>query len=200
LGVRMSRFDVKEGTTSEEKLAGIAKVRAGCEMNQRGCWIWNGFKNKLGYGAKSFQGKPWMAHRLMWALTRSAIPQGMFVCHTCDTPSCCNPDHLFLGDHKTNQRDMIYKSRHAKGGKTHCLRGHEFTPENTLVTLNECGGQRRSCKLCHRRRLRIKAGWPVDLAESLEAVPHGHGPVGAKWPRKKQRKRSSSISAPADTL
>lgn len=77
-----------------------------------GCWLWTGAVNQGGYGVFGHRGgECYMAHRLMWSLTCGPIPDGLFVCHTCDNPPCVRPDHLFLGTAKDNHQDMLNKGR-----------------------------------------------------------------------------------------
>ena len=83
-----------------------------------GCWNWSGKRLPRGYGQTSWSSceqprdkRCVYAHRAAWVLTFGAIPDGLCVCHHCDNPSCCNPDHLFLGTHKDNIADMDRKGR-----------------------------------------------------------------------------------------
>jgi len=81
-----------------------------------GCWIWTGATVPRGYGKLSVRTSFWeYAHRISWQLYRGAIQDGMYVCHKCDTPSCVNPDHLFIGSAKDNNDDMIAKNRNCIG-------------------------------------------------------------------------------------
>ena len=79
--------------------------------NIDGCWVWCGGINKQGQGVVRHQGKNWVTSRLAWTLIHGEIPKGMYICHTCDNPSCINPDHLWLGTPKDNTQDMIRKGR-----------------------------------------------------------------------------------------
>lgn len=79
------------------------------------CWIWNGKRDKDGYGEISFLGRAQKAHRIAWKLSIGPIPPKIMVCHHCDNPPCCNPAHLFLGTAKDNTQDMISKNRNAHG-------------------------------------------------------------------------------------
>lgn len=80
------------------------------------CWFWIGARASFdGYGSIRFQGKNMSAHRASYMLYKGPIPPGMYVCHTCDTPPCVRPEHLFLGTHTDNMRDKMAKGRHRVG-------------------------------------------------------------------------------------
>jgi hypothetical protein len=81
-----------------------------------GCWLWTGAVNTTGYGMVSGAGmKNIVAHRFAWKLLKGEIPAGLRALHHCDTPRCCNPEHIFLGTQKDNTADAMAKGRTTKG-------------------------------------------------------------------------------------
>lgn len=88
------------------------------------CWPWLGrlFDGQR-YGQFALDGRPARAHRVAWMLTRGPIPDGLYVCHSCDNPACCNPSHLWLGTHDDNMADRQAKGRTLRGAD-HPLRRH----------------------------------------------------------------------------
>lgn len=104
---------------SAEKLARALIARIQCDIavdakTKTGCSLWNGTRDKDGYGEVKVLGKKWRTHRLVFALSngREARPD---VCHTCDTPPCVDERHLFEGTNKENLEDCVNKGRHAFG-------------------------------------------------------------------------------------
>lgn len=91
-----------------------------------GCWYWTAYTDRKGYGYLGVTGTTIIsAHRFSYERHKGPIPKGMCVCHSCDNPSCVNPDHLWLGSNDDNMRDMAIKGRATRGSR------------NTFAKLNE---------------------------------------------------------------
>lgn len=115
------------------------------------CWEWTGPVNENGYGRMTIEYERWYVHRLSYELHHGTIPDGMNVCHRCDNPRCVRPEHLFLGTQADNMADMRAKGRAARRRRTHCKKGHPYTPENTRYHIS--GYQRcRECENAPRRK------------------------------------------------
>lgn len=117
-----------------------------------GCWLWTACA-ETGAGYGMFAGFPGdkRTHRISYRLHHGEIPPGLLVCHRCDVRTCVNPEHLFLGTHKDNMQDCSRKGRiqRVEALKTHCPKGHPYSPKNTRV--DKRGS--RHCRACHRDRV-----------------------------------------------
>lgn len=84
-----------------------------------GCLIWFGYSKNGRYG--TYRGK--MAHRLSYMMANKVdLSPSQNVLHKCDNGFCINPDHLFIGTHTDNMRDMVAKGRN----KPNKLKGREL--------------------------------------------------------------------------
>ena len=91
----------------------ISRFMAKVKVTDAGCWIWTGSRKHGGlpYGHFRMGGHIMPAHRAAWILFNGKIPRGRSVLHRCDVPPCIRPQHLFLGTHVDNMRDMVAKGR-----------------------------------------------------------------------------------------
>lgn len=90
------------------------------QVQENGCWFWTGGTRLNSKGVAyprhwTDDFKSIGAHRFAYELTYGEIPKGMYVCHKCDTPLCVNSNHLFVGTHHDNMRDMVQKNRSFTG-------------------------------------------------------------------------------------
>src|SRR5260221_7125100 len=90
-----------------------SKIKKGADNE---CWEWQGSTSVRGYGFIRINYKQHGTHRISYALThKTSIIFNGCVLHTCDNPSCCNPNHLILGTQLQNIQDMVKKGRQRGG-------------------------------------------------------------------------------------
>lgn len=120
-------------------------------IHPNGCWLWNGSLNGNGYGQVMIDYVSYSTHRLSLCIFKSFdIDSPLNVLHKCDNTVCFNPEHLYEGTQVENLRDAYKRGRRRGnnlGGKSHCKKGHEYTPENTYIRPLE---GTRACKACRR--------------------------------------------------
>lgn len=133
---------------------------------ESGCWQYAGAPNPVnGYCAITIRGKGSPVHRVAYEIFIGPIPEGMEIDHLCHTRDldcpggidcphrrCVNPEHLEPVTRTENNRRSLSPSA-INRRKTHCTKGHEFTPENTVIrtTQSPTGPKRhRACRECER--------------------------------------------------
>jgi HNH endonuclease len=111
-----------------------------------GCWEWTGSRDRDGYGRTWASGKRRSVHRVSYEMTYGPIPAGLQIDHLCRVRHCANPAHMETVTPRVNTlRGKTVPA--ANAAKTHCINGHEFTPENTRIYRGW-----RCCRACHRAR------------------------------------------------
>jgi hypothetical protein len=146
-----------------------------------GCWNWTGSLRDDGYGRMCAPDGPEGrgAHILSFEAFVKPVPHGFYVCHRCDNHPCVNPDHLFLGDHADNMKDMVSKGRQALGiinGQAklsesqayhvHCIHLHSHLSTHKMAHLFDVRQPQISRILSGKRWPHIKAR--IDAAYSQQ--------------------------------
>lgn len=119
-----------------------------------GCWTWIGaVSKKTGYGVSYLNGKTMTASRASHLLFNGPLSSIEQAHHTCENRQCVNPDHLERTTHRRHLVDLTpngvaYKNKR----KTHCPKGHAYSPENTVVYAKKNGNKSRFCIACRKAK------------------------------------------------
>lgn len=123
---------------------------------QTGCWEWLASATVSGYGRimltrEKKVHRSSLAHRAAYEEWVGPIPEGLHIDHLCRNTICCNPEHL---EAVTPLENLLRSEAPSNTFRTatHCIHGHEFTPENTQLV-----PKGRRCIACARRRARESA-------------------------------------------
>jgi len=115
-----------------------------------GCWLWKRRLHRKGY-AILHTSKHLFAHRVSFAVFRGE-PGPCELDHICNVRRCVNPYHLRRA---TRHQNTVEWSASTLAGinarKSHCIHGHEFTPDNTRTYRRPSGRTYRKCVACQKR-------------------------------------------------
>lgn len=138
-------------------------------VSEAGCWEYQG-KKRAGssYGHMAIycssadpRKRFFSAHRVSFAFHSGVDPGASVVRHTCDNPCCINPDHLILGTHEQNMRDMVDRKRSTIGEANP---GAKVTEEIVLRVVDEIKAGRSNTA--------ISSGLPISHS-MVSLIRHG---------------------------
>ena len=111
----------------------LKRVKREIKIDENECWVWPGGLWS-GYPHVHIATRACLVHKEMYKWFIGPIPKGAIIHHECEVKRCINPAHL--------EATTYHGSKHTK---THCLRGHKYTPENIVRS----GSGQRYCRTCH---------------------------------------------------
>lgn len=147
----------KSGTVETPLVRGPDDERFWAKVDRDGsCWLWRGgISKRTGYGHIWWEGTTKLAHRVAYTLLVGPIPDGLTIDHLrelCGNRHCVKaaadgsgPAHLEVVTQRVNnlRADGYSGTNHRK---THCVNGHELTPENVYTPPKQ--PRSRNCRQC----------------------------------------------------
>lgn len=126
--------------------------RKGYTRTEDGCWLYDGFKDRDGYGFLNTyidgRSSSQMAHRFFYELWVGPVPRDMELDHRCESKSCVNPQHLDIVTHDENMRRNAARS-------LRCRNGHLRSKHGVYVTHLSSGRVLRTCRTCAKKTKRV---------------------------------------------
>ncbi|MFJ5229584.1 HNH endonuclease [Kitasatospora sp. NPDC088391] len=135
------------GAHAARRVLDSADLNTDLEADGPGCWLWQGMKDRDGYGRMTYKGprhsRKWFAHRVAVHVWRDPIPPGMEVDHRCGVRTCVNPWHLDVVLPAENRRNATH---HGLKDSLDVNRGQHYVWEITQLA--------RAAEQTHTRKRR----------------------------------------------
>lgn len=113
-------------------------------VDEDGCWRSTGSLTPKGYARFKFDDRSGSGHRFAYLALVGPIPEGLELDHRCRVRHCVNPTHLEPVTHLENLNRRKPSEEWARSLPTHCVNGHEYTPDKTYTRPNG----KRDCRIC----------------------------------------------------
>lgn len=104
---------------------------------------------------RASQRTPRTVHSLVMEATHGPPPEGMEILHGNGQKDDNRRSNLRYGTRRENSLDKVAHGADRNANKTHCLQGHEFTPDNTYRK-PEGGRSCRRCRMAWRKKWEAK--------------------------------------------
>lgn len=99
----------------------------------KGCWLWLGSTNNIGYGKFCLHGRYETAHRLSWRFVHGSEAAGELD-HICHNRACVNPEHLRVCSRSENCCNTLLRR-----DSTHGLKGVKRNGNNWAAEIQHAG-------------------------------------------------------------
>ncbi len=116
--------EIEDLSNSDRRIAIISRLEQRCEIVDTGfklnntpspCHLWRGPTSGTGrggnYGRMSLNGQTVATHIVAYTHYYGYVPSKKQIDHLCNNRLCCNPAHLELVSHLTNQRRRAKRAK-----------------------------------------------------------------------------------------
>lgn len=150
------------------------RIHAQVEVDpDTGCWIYQGRRNKGGYGRIGWQGTQIVVHRITYQLLVGPVPEGLQLDHLCNRPPCCNPEHLEPVTAAENMRRAVARRPRRLAPIVHGTKGgYDGHRRRDEPACDECkAGAAAYVKAQRHKRLARKRANPSEELPWIPAAP-----------------------------